>query len=1539
MRSKGRKAGRLPVWVLLFCLLAGLAGLPGIAAGPVAAQAAAAPAVSGGGWHSLALKGDGTVWAWGRNDWGQLGDGTDSNRLTPVQVSGLDGMVSVSAGYGYSLAVKGDGKVLAWGRNYYGQLGDGTYTDRLAPVQVSGLEGAVFVSAGEYHSLAVKGDGTAWAWGVNGNGQLGDGTYTHRITPVQVSGLDGVVSVSAGGFHSLALKSDGTVWAWGSNSYGQLGDGTHTGRLAPVQVSGLGGVVSVSAGEDHSLALKSDGTVWAWGRNDWGQLGDGTGGGWDNCSYEPVQVSGLDGVVSVSARYWYSLAVKSDGTVWAWGYNWYGQLGDGTTSNRYTPGRVSGLGGVVSISAGKGHSLALKGDGTVWVWGDNSYGQLGDGTYTRRITPVQSLITLAGVCPESGELTVHIEPGEVCSLGATWSVDGGANCYADGATISLEAGSYTITFSEMDGWITPDPIVVDIAKDSNIVKHGTYDIYGGCWIDDLAALYTNEPVPSFKWTYRDSAGRAMRGYHIKVYENGTTLLWDSGEILATASANAQFTAPYKGRRLGANRNYSLQVRVCNGLSWSWWYAHNFALTTPVIYNPYAGVNWGKRMLVQLHAHYKDDWDREFNKTYGQDFYHTVRNKYEAKGYTNVFFTEHSGSNWETWLPPDHLDRSKAVECTGEKTHLVALGITELVTPFGKPPHLSSQELGVAQRVEQVVSQTWDDGTGALAIPAHPNAWTYPWSKELLDKADGAQAMEIYTGVLKHIPKLVGLPPQEIATGKWDAMLRENKVIWGVATDDYTPGTVLGLFGPDMGAIAIPCSGGAYSYSDRLVLDEIRRGAFYATTGSGGPEIEVRVEGDTINVTAPLTSVVSFISQKGVREKKTLLLGTTASYDISSEDKYVRVEVKKEYAIPIPLPPYFIVSVDRSWSQPIFVGHTGTTWGTIHPGEEGGLSLHSFTLNAGGGEETVAYKLSLPEDLCPATAPPGTEVGYPYYLEIEGCPGDPARLTISYANEVIIPYLVPSLSIYHLPPGETRWIKLDTDLDRAHKEVHASVGGEGWYTVSTDRSAIFTPMNITEPAIGIIGPEEGGVYNTPFTCEAEIIDDTGIWKMDFSLGDIWLGYDIWPDDGWSVEVDPSLYAVGEYTLTVVAEDLDGRITQAQRTVVLAGGVTPPTVCIDSPSPGSSIGAAALVTGTFSTESALQSIMVGINDIHLGEAEIEGNTWSCSIPGGLLPGGSYTLWAQIRDTYGNSARDEVTVHLSPVLQLSPSTDCLLPERPVQTWLTVGGLANSLGTVEVALNFDPTLLEISNVQEGDYLGGETEFSYSVDAVEGILEINMSRLSGDPASHHGGHLATIEVIPRRGDGTAELAFLSSTLTTPDGENIIHSTSGTEFTLHSPPVFENLPDAINLSVDKPFTFQVGAAHPGGREISFNLVGDDPVLLGAMTIGPVTGNLSWPEPVIGAYRLTVQARDDHSLTESAVQFNAVKYGSVKCDGTIDVSDAILLLRHIVGLTGLEPLQQVAGDVNGDGRVDVADAILILRRIVGLIDRFPVEMEE
>ncbi|MFC2176177.1 hypothetical protein ACFLR1_04320 [Bacteroidota bacterium] len=320
----------------------------------------------------------GTPQACGANDYGQLGDGTTTNRYAPVEVSGLSDIIAIAGGggnYGYALFLKNDGTVWACGRNSAGQLGDGTTTDRLTPVQVSGLSGITAIAAGGAHSLFLKNDGTVWACGWNGSGQLGDGTYSDRNVAVQLSGLSGITAISGGANHSLFLKNDGSVWACGQHFYGQLGvGGTNADRTTPVLV--LSGITAIAAGHSHSLFVKSDGTVWSCGYNSAGQLGDGTTTNRDT----PVQVSGLSGITAAAGNLSHSLFLKNDGTVWGCGNNGNGALGDGTTTARLTPVQAIGLPFVTAIVMGERHSVFLKNDGTFWASGASFDGRLGTGT-------------------------------------------------------------------------------------------------------------------------------------------------------------------------------------------------------------------------------------------------------------------------------------------------------------------------------------------------------------------------------------------------------------------------------------------------------------------------------------------------------------------------------------------------------------------------------------------------------------------------------------------------------------------------------------------------------------------------------------------------------------------------------------------------------------------------------------------------------------------------------------------------------------------------------------------------------------------------------------------------------------------------------------------------------------------------------------------------------------------------------------------------------------------------------------------------------
>ena len=334
---------------------------------------------------------------WGINANGNLGNGTGNIYLAVnpnwTAVIGLSSVAAVSAGDAVALALTSDGSVWAWGDN----LGNGSPNSSDVPVQVPSLSDIVAVSAGSNVSVALRSDGTVWTWGGNANGDLGDGGTAPSSTPVQVSGLTGVTQIAAGRNFVLALRSDGTVWAWGANDYGELGDGTTFDSSVPVQVTGLSRVTAIAAGAYDAMAVATKGyvnmlsAVYEWGDNEQGQIGDGT--------YRerpvPVQINGIGAqhVSGIAAGLNFSLVLGTDGSVWDWGVNQIGQLGDGGTANAIVPVEAQGAGsGITQVSAGQYHVLALRSDGTVEAWGDNSCGELGNGTSDPTVpnpTPVQ----------------------------------------------------------------------------------------------------------------------------------------------------------------------------------------------------------------------------------------------------------------------------------------------------------------------------------------------------------------------------------------------------------------------------------------------------------------------------------------------------------------------------------------------------------------------------------------------------------------------------------------------------------------------------------------------------------------------------------------------------------------------------------------------------------------------------------------------------------------------------------------------------------------------------------------------------------------------------------------------------------------------------------------------------------------------------------------------------------------------------------------------------------------------------------------------
>ena len=455
--------------------------------------------ISGGDSYTCSLKSDGTVFCWGWNVFGQLGNNSTTDSQIPVQVvdaggSGhLTGVSQVASGGYHTCALKSDGTVFCWGDNVFGALGNNSTTNSSAPVQVQGLTDASQIVAGLYHTCAIKTDGSVYCWGDNGGGQLGNDSTDESLIPVQVLGvggsgyLTGASQLATGLAHTCALKSNGTVFCWGGNNHYQLGDNSDVDMHTPVQVVGaggsgvLGGVSQIEAEWTHTCVTISNGTVFCWGGNDQGELGINS----TDESPFPAQVLGVGGVEyligvdQITTGLGHTCALKSNGTVFCWGANWSGQLGDNSNNNSLTPVQVTGVGGggtligVNQLAAGLYHTCGLKSGGTVFCWGGNSRGQLGNNSINDSSFPVQvqdpATIEYFNLGSFSNTYTLSYAAGSKGAISGTahQTVDKGDN----GTAVTAEANSGYDFVNWSDGSTQNPRTDIDVSRDIRVTAN------------------------------------------------------------------------------------------------------------------------------------------------------------------------------------------------------------------------------------------------------------------------------------------------------------------------------------------------------------------------------------------------------------------------------------------------------------------------------------------------------------------------------------------------------------------------------------------------------------------------------------------------------------------------------------------------------------------------------------------------------------------------------------------------------------------------------------------------------------------------------------------------------------------------------------------------------------------------------------------------------------------------------------------------------------------------------------------------------------
>jgi len=548
-------------------------------------------AVACGFYFTVAIKQDGSLWAWGRNDVGQLGLGNTDQKTVPTEVNGTHVWSAIACGSYHALAVTETGTLWAWGANSEGELGLGDQADRQVPTQVGTGNDWVTAAAGDVHSAAIKADGSLWAWGYNGYGELGivgdrpdvANPFIHPA-PVQIGSETDWATVACGSGFTLAVRQDDSFVAWGDNTYGQIGVGYPLARCVPTQVGSVGGWTEVSVNVGYGLGIRDDGSLWGWGDGPLAQVQAGP-------FRAPVPVGGATDWKSVAAGTSFAAALKTDGSLWAWGSNDHGELGLGDTDARDTPTQVGSDIDWTAVSCGgdlvdgDDHALALKSDGTLWAWGDNTYGQLGLGDAavgTDQLAPTQV---------EAGTHWQAIFAGDHCSYairddGSLWAWghngDGqlGLNDKVD-RHVPTQVGSGTDWKHFACGADSDQGFAVAVKEDGTLWAWG----YDGTWALGFPNgqiydhLVPTQVGSASDWSDVAVGGGIAAGHGLAIKEDGS--LWSWGMNLGGQLGEGFYRSIFEPMQVGSQTDWatlsvsdnSFAVKA-DGTLWSWGYDEN-----------------------------------------------------------------------------------------------------------------------------------------------------------------------------------------------------------------------------------------------------------------------------------------------------------------------------------------------------------------------------------------------------------------------------------------------------------------------------------------------------------------------------------------------------------------------------------------------------------------------------------------------------------------------------------------------------------------------------------------------------------------------------------------------------------------------------------------------------------------------------------------------------------------------------------------------------------------------------------------------------